>query len=60
MREYDNSYHDKRDEMAIKMAKEGDTRAISTLQRIIARNEDPDKRSEAEELLAALQEPADA
>ena len=60
VREYDNSYHDKRDEMAIRMAKEGDTRAISTLQRIIARNEDPDKRREAEVLLAALQEPADA
>ena len=41
------------------MAKEGDTRAISTLQRIIARNENPDKRREAEELLATLEEPAD-
>ncbi len=60
VREYDNSYHDKRDEMAIKMAKEGDARAISTLQRIIARNEDPERRREAEVLLAALQEPADA
>ncbi len=60
MHEYDNSYHDKRDEMAIKMAKEGDTRAISTLQRIIARNENSDKRREAEALLAALQQPADA
>ena len=60
LREYDNSYHDKRDEMAIAMAKEGDTRAISTLQRIIARNENADKRREAEALLAALQLPADA
>jgi len=60
IKEYDNSYHDKRDEMALKMAKEGDTRAISTLQRIIARDENPTKREEAEALLASLQALADA
>ncbi len=60
IKEYDNSYHDKRDEMALKMAKEGDTRAISTLQRIIARDDNPAKRAEAEALLASLQELADA
>ncbi len=60
VRDYDNSYHDRRDEMAIEMARKGDTRAISTLQRIIARNEDPAKRQEAEALLAALEQPADA
>ena len=56
VKEYDNSYHDKRDEMALEMAKEGDTRAISTLQRIIARDDSPGKRGEAEALLASLQE----
>ena len=60
IKEYDNSYHERRDEMALEMAKEGDTRAISTLQRIIARDENPTKREEAEALLASLQELADA
>ena len=55
---YDNSYHEKRDEMALQMAQEGDARAISTLQRIIARDDSPDKRAQAEALLASLQEPA--
>ena len=60
IKEYDNSYHERRDEMALEMAKEGDTRAISTLQRIIARDDNPTKRAEAEALLASLQELADA
>ena len=60
VKEYDNSYHDKRDVMALKMAREGDTRAISTLQRIIARDDSPAKREEAEALLAALQQAVEA
>ncbi len=60
IKEYDNSYHDKRDQMAFDMAAEGDTRAISTLQRIVVHDPDPAKRRKAEELLAVLEEPADA
>ena len=60
VKEYDNSYHDKRDSMALEMARAGDARAISTLQRIIARDLSPDKRVEAETLLAALQKAEEA
>lgn len=56
LKEYDNSYHEKRDQIAFAMAAEGDTRAISTLQRIVARDADPAKRQKAEELLAVLEE----
>lgn len=56
LKEYDNSYHEKRDQIAFAMAAEGDTRAISTLQRIVARDADPTKRQKAEELLAVLEE----
>lgn len=56
LKEYDNSYHEKRDQIAFTMAAEGDTRAISTLQRIVARDADPAKRQKAEELLAVLEE----
>ena len=52
---YDNSYHDKRDEMAWEMAEAGDVRALSTLQRIIARDLDPAKRKQAEAMLAELE-----
>ena len=60
VREYDNSYHEKRDMMALQMAENGDARAISTLQRIAAREADPVKRRKAEELLANLEQLADA
>lgn len=56
LKEYDNSYHEKRDQIAFEMAAEGDTRAISTLQRIVARDADPTKRQKAEELLSVLEE----
>ncbi|MEM7030028.1 MAG: phytanoyl-CoA dioxygenase family protein [Chloroflexota bacterium] len=52
---YDNQYHDKRDEMAWEMAEAGDVRALSTMQRIIARDLDPAKRARAETLLADLE-----
>lgn len=55
LKEYDNSYYEKRDQIAFAMAAEGDTRAISTLQRIVARDADPAKRQKAEELLAVLE-----
>ena len=52
--EYDNSYHDKRDRMAFDMAEQGDEKAVSALQRIIARHNDPAIRERAAELLARL------
>ncbi len=50
--EYDNSYHDRRDRMAFDMAEQGDEKAVSALQRIIARHNDPAMRERAAELLA--------
>ena len=52
--EYDNSYYDRRDELAFEMAEEGDETARSTLQRVVARGSDAAKRKRAEELLAKL------
>lgn len=52
--EYDNSYHDKRDQMGLEMAARGDQKARSTLQRIIARDGDEAKRKKAVALLAEL------
>ena len=54
--EYDNSYHEKRDQMAIEMASEGNQNSRSALQRIIARDPDATKRERARELLDALDE----
>ena len=50
--EYDNRYHDRRDRMAFDMAEQGDEKAVSALQRIIARHNDPAMRERAAELLA--------
>ena len=52
---YDTSYHEKRDRLAFEMAAKGDDRAVSALQRIIARNPDPVKQKKAEDLLATLE-----
>ncbi len=52
--EYDHSYHEKRDELAFAMAAQGDARSRSTLQRIIARDADLNKRQKAIQLLDAL------
>ena len=60
IKEYDNSYHEKRDQMGFEMAAKGDKRTISTLQRIISRNTDPAKRKKAADLLAELEASADA
>jgi len=54
IKEYDDSYHEKRDELAFEMATQGDERARSTLQRIIARDENPAKRQKASQLLDQL------
>jgi hypothetical protein len=51
---YDNTYHERRDELAVEMAQRGDARAYSTLQRIVARDSDPEKKQQAAELLAKL------
>lgn len=53
--EYDNRYHDKRDRMAMEMARRGDMRARSALQRIISRGTDAALREQAAELLATLE-----
>ncbi len=55
IKEYDNSFHEKRDRLAFEMAENGDNRAISVLQRIIARDADPDKRKKAVDLLTTLE-----
>ena len=52
--QYDNSYHQRRDELAFEMAAAGDQRARSTLQRIVARDGDAAKRWRAEGFLAEL------
>jgi hypothetical protein len=51
---YDQSYHDKRDEMTFEMAAKGDDRAVSTLQRIISRDPDSAKKAKAMRLLEQL------
>ncbi len=53
---YDNQYHERRDELAMELAQQGDARAYSTLQRIVARDSDPAKKQQAAELLAKLEE----
>ncbi|MEE2658614.1 MAG: phytanoyl-CoA dioxygenase family protein [Candidatus Latescibacterota bacterium] len=52
--EYDNSYHERRDRMAMKMAERGDPDSRSALQRIVARDADPNKRERAQTLLDTL------
>ena len=59
IKEYDYSYHEKRDLMAFNMARNGDLQAVSTLQRIIARDNDPAKRRKAKTLLTKLETLAD-
>ncbi len=53
--EYDSRYHDQRDRMAMDMARDGDGRARSALQRIVSRGTDTALRKEAAHLLAALE-----
>lgn len=55
VKEYDNSYHEKRDQMGFEMAEKGDKHSISVLQRIVARDTDPAKRERAADLLATLE-----
>lgn len=55
VKEYDNSYHEKRDQLGIEMAEKGDKRSLSVLQRIVARDTDPAKRKQAADLLERLE-----
>ena len=55
VKEYDNSYHDKRDRLGIEMAEKGDKRSLSVLQRIVARDTDPAKRQQAVDLIERLE-----
>ena len=55
IKDFDNSYYEERDRKAIQLAEQGDIRARSTLQRIIARDSDPAKQQQARVLLAALE-----
>ncbi len=55
IKDFDNSYYEERDRKAIQLAKQGDIRARSTLQRIIARDSDPAKQQQARGLLTALE-----
>lgn len=52
--QYDDSYHGRRDDMALEMAARGDGRSRSVLQRIIARDPDLAKREQAQKLLDGL------
>ena len=52
--EYDYSYLEERDRLAFEMAAVGDERARSALQRIVARDADPEKRQRAEAALVSL------
>ncbi len=52
--ELDTQYNEKRDAMAFEVAAKGGIEARATLQRIVARDPDPEKKRKAEEALAAL------
>ncbi len=52
---YDDSYHQERDRQALELGAKGDPRAVSTLQRIVARDKDPRKRQKAAAALSAIE-----
>jgi hypothetical protein len=54
VKDYDFSYHEKRDQLAIEMAERGDAKARATLERIVSRDADPAKQARAKELLHRL------
>ena len=51
---FDPQWFDRRDALAFELGQAGDPRARSVLQRIVARDADPDKRARAQHLLDAL------
>ena len=54
--DYDDSYHEERDRQALELGEQGDPLSVSVLQRIVARDKDPDKRQQAAKLLTAIEE----
>ena len=54
--DYDGSYHEERDRQALALGEQGDPLSVSVLQRIVARDRDPDKRQRAAKLLTAIEE----
>ena len=54
VKEYDDSYNQTRNRLAFEMAANGDGRALSVLQRIVARDPDPAQRARAERFMAEL------
>lgn len=54
LKPFDRQWFDKRDAMAFELGEAGDPRAISVLQRIVARDADPAKRARAQALLDAM------
>ena len=56
MADYDDSYHEERDRQALELGEQGDPLSVSVLQRIVARDKDPDKRQQAAKLLTAIEE----
>lgn len=56
--EFDDSYNERRDRIALEMAANGDQRARSALQRIVARGEEGDQRRQAEAMLDRLDQEA--
>ncbi len=51
---FDRSFHERRDELAFECAAQGDRRAVSALERILAYDPNPAKRDRAAELLSRL------
>jgi hypothetical protein len=51
---FDRSFHERRDELAFACAADGDRRAVSALERILAYDPSPAKRERAGELLGQL------
>lgn len=54
LRPFDPVWFDKRDALGFELGEAGDPRARSVLQRIVARDANPDKRARAQKLLDAL------
>lgn len=52
---FDWSHYERRDALAFVMAADGDPRALSTLQRIVSNDPDPEKRERARAALATLE-----
>lgn len=52
---FDRTWFDKRDQLAFELGEAGDPRAGSVLQRIVARDLDPEKRARAARLLARIE-----